>query len=525
MITFVPAWEGVSSGEVSTDDLIGPMRSLQASGEPFQIVVTDYLPNLRYFLHRFDLLESNYLSIFDRLQGFEGCLQDKITLEDLNFPEEVHYIYSPFSVLVYSGNACIGEVWMAEGGHISEVKYFENQNLSSIEVYDDRGFLSTRKIFEEGVHICTEYIDSSGRCIFVHFQEDGGCAVNYDNTKGLLRKYYESLEALVSECLEAEFMRSSVEKIIFSVHEKNKLHVSRSNFLGRMVISYFSKKIDWNKETQYIDRFLLLKSRAVIVDTQVLYENLSLLTDEKKKINKISPFDTRFMLSISQEMKDEVIYVDARGTTLLENQSTLESLFHFACDRMIQEDEERSFKFLFRTDYLQKDALQSFYSTLVTAAYPEEIALIEEFNLDEGGENALEMPFLKTLKSRLAFVKKLKKSYEGLVFEGDDKLFEILHETRLLIDLSSAPDLFTQIAGISSGIPQLNSVVSDYVEPGGNGLLLSPATPITEALVYYLDRLKPWQEARTFSVQQIKRYSGVALSQKLLSFFEREYYE
>lgn len=520
MITFIPAWDNVSSGEISTDDLIGPIQSLQSTGEACHIVVKDYLPNLRYFLHRFGQMESNYTSIFDQLQGFENLEQRSLRIEDLNFPEFVHYVYTPFSVLVFQEEKQIGEVIMAEGSHISEVRHFENQVLISIEIYDDRGFLSSRKIFEEGKHFLTEYLDTSQSCVFVHFQEDGGCAVNYENTKGLLRKYYESLEALVFERLEIELRQKSAEKIILSVNEKNMSHVSRSVFLERMALSYFNQRVDFTPETQYIHRFLVSQSRAVIADSDLLVHSLNLLTDAKNKIYKISPFDTRFMLSASQEMKNEVLYLDLRNTAQSENKEAILILFEFISERILRE--ERSFKIFIRSNPLDKEGLSNYYFNLIRTRYPNETALIEEFNLDEEGENTLDDSFLGSLKENVALVKQLQKTFEIESFDGDKKLFEILHETRLVLDLASVPDLFTQIAGISTGVPQINTVVSDYVQHQENGWIISSIDELMPVLSHYLDSLKYWQEARVKSVQKIKQYSGNVLSQKLQKLFEGE---
>lgn len=517
MITFVPAWHNVSTGEVSTDDLIGIMQSFQATGEDYRILVSDYLPNLRYFLHRFGLLESNYISLFDQLQGFENISQKPLALEDLGLPQRVHYVYTPFSILVYKDDERIAEVTMREGAHISEVKHYKSSELISVDIYDDRGFLSSRKIFEDNKHFLTEYLDISGRCIFVHFQEDGGCAVNYDNAKGLLRKYYESLEALIFECLEVELRHSSTNKIVLSVNEKNKAAVSRSIFLEAMVLSYFDKKVLLNSDEQYIDRFLVSKSKAVIVDSKRLRHSLSLLTEEKNKIHKISPFDTRFTLSASQEMKEEVLYLDARNMDTESNHQVVRQIFEFICGRTMEED--RSFKLVVRSSPTQKQELENFYSELVRSKYFEEVTLIEELGLDSEGENELEDSFLGELKARVFLVKKLMKSIEIFHFESDEKLFKILHDTRILIDLSLMPDLFTQIAGISSGIPQINSEDTEYVHNQKNGSLLKDVQKLPDILSYYLDSLKHWQEARVHSVQLIKYYSGVVLCEKLIKLF------
>lgn len=526
MVTFIPSWDSVSSGEVSTDDLIGPIQALQASQEPYRIVITDYLPNLRYFLHRFGLLESDYVSIFDQLQDFEGSFQKNLKLEDLKFPAKVHYTYTPFSILVYDEDLLIGEVLMAEGSHISEVKHFCNLEVTSIDIYDDRGFLSSRQLFNKNQHISTEYLDKDGRWVFICFEEDGRCVVNTDNPRAhrLLRSHYESLEYLIFEQLESELVHHSVEEIIFSVQEKNKIHISKSTFLEKMILSYFDKRHLRLQETASLDRFLISNAKSCVVDSESLSNYLSSLGCPEDKIHRISPFDTRFSLSVTQEMKEEVLYIDMRKLNNSEQKLLLEYTFDFICERMFQK-ESRYFKVFVRLAQSQQQALHLFYLELIRRRFLEEMTLIEEFGLDDEGENDLPDSFFGELKMRVLLVKSLLKSFEFTAFVNDEELFKILYETRLLIDLSLVPDLFTQIAGISSGIPQINRVETEYVQAQKNGLIVTSTEEIIPAVAHYLDCLKYWQEARVFSVQQIKRYSGDVLCHKILSLLRGEEHE
>lgn len=524
MITFVPSWQGVSSGEVSTDDLIGPIQSFHASQESYRIVVSDYLPHLRYFLHRFGLLESEYVSLFDQLQGFEGRFQEALRLEDLDFPDTVSYTYTPFSVLVYQEGIQIGEVVMREGAHISEVKHFQDAQLIFIEVYDDRGFLSSRQLFENGEHVSTEYLDAFGQRIFLHFQKEGECLINVANKKSLIRDYYPSLDALIFELLEAEFQRVDDSCIMVAVHDRNRQTLIRSLFLDRMVLSYFDHRVSMKRDFQLIDRFLLTKARAVVADTDTLYQVLSTLTEDIKKVYKISPFDTRFSLSASQEMKEEVLYFDLRQTGIEDNQEIILRTFDFVREKIL-EDDARRFKIIVRAVASQVSYLEDYYLQLVMDDFPEEMMLLEEIEREGEGENTLNALLLGEMKQRVASVKALRDGFEVFGVVKDDVLFKVLHETRLILDLSPHPDLFTQIAGISSGIPQINRIETDYVQMHKNGWISPDLEQLHQAMSYYLDSLKHWQEARATSVQQIKRFSGIALCHKVLTLFEREIHE
>lgn len=524
MITFVPSWQGVSLGEVSTDDLIGPIQSFQASQESYRIVVSDYLPHLRYFLHRFDLLESEYVSLFDQLQGFEGRFQEALRLEDLDFPDTVSYTYTPFSVLVYREGLKIGEVVMREGSHISEVRHFQKEQLISVDIYDDRGFLSSRQLYENGEHSSTEYLDAFGQRIFLHFQKEGECLINVANKKTLAWDYYPSLDALIFELLESEFQRIDASCIMVAVNDRNRQTLNRSKFLDRMVLSYFERRVTMNPDFQLIDRFLLTKARAAVVDTSTLYQSLGALIEDIKKVYKISPFDTRFSLSASQEMKEEVLYFDLRETGIEDNQAIILNTFDFVRERVL-EDDARRFKIVVRAQAPHVSYLEDYYLQLVMDDFPEEVMLLEEIEREGEGENALNALLLGEMKQRVASVKALRDGFEVFGVVNDEVLFKVLHETRLILDLSLHPDLFTQIAGISSGIPQINRVETDYVQKDKNGWISQDLEQLHQAMSYYLDSLKHWQEARATSVQQIKRFSGVALCQKVLTLFERDIHE
>lgn len=518
MITFVPSWKHVSFAELSTDDFIGPIQAIQTSDLPYQILVSEYMPRLRYFMHRFGLLETPFTSIFDQLQGFEGQEQRAVALHDLDFPEEVYYVYSPFNILAYMGTELIGKIYMAEGSFISEVQHFNQGELSTVDIYDDRGFLSSRKIYEQGVHRYTDYLDLSGERIFSHFEVTNDCSVNLVNKHGLKQDYYASLEALIFEQQEAYFETHETENILFALNAENKEMVYQSAFLPQMVLSYFSSRYVPSHSLLKNEGHYLEKCRGILVDSEPLQLHIGGST--KQRIEKISPFDTRFTLSRSQEVREEVLYLEVRYLSEEKARQLITLLFDYICV-CLKEEPKRRFQLIARCiPSMQKD-LDNFFRNLVRSAFSEEVELLEFLEVNQSGENKLELTLSGELKERLEAVDSLLESFEAAVITKDAALFKVLNTTRLLIDLSEEPDLFTQIAGISAGIPQINSQVTEYVCHQKNGQVLINTAELKEALPYYLDSLKHWQKARIESVKQIKRYSGAALLERLLKLFER----
>lgn len=518
MITFVPSWKHVSFAELSTDDFIGPIQATISSDLPYQILVSEYMPRLRYFMHRFGLLETPFTSLFDQLQGFEGQEQRAVSLQDLDFPKEVYYVYSPFNILAYLGTELIGKIYMAEGSFISEVQHFNQGEMSSVDIYDDRGLLSSRKIYEQGVHRFTDYLDLSGERIFSHFEVTNDCSVNLANKRGLKQDYYASLEALIFEQREKYFESHETENILFALNAENKEMIHQSAFLPRMVLSYFSSRYVPSYSLLEAEKHVLEECRGVLVDSEPLQLHIGGRT--KQRIEKISPFDTRFTLSRSQEVREEVLYLEVRYLSVEKARQLITLLFDYICV-CLKEEPQRRFQLIARcTPSIQKD-LDKFFQNLVSNTFPEEVELLEFLEVNQSGENKLELTLSGELKERLEAVESLLESFEAVVITQDAELFKVLNTTRLLIDLSEGPDLFTQIAGISAGIPQINVQVTEYVRHQKNGQVVIDVEELKQALPYYLDSLKHWQQARIHSVQQIKHYSGPALLERLLKLFER----
>ena len=115
MYYFIPAWYGTdriwhsttspwywTKDSVEFDDTINQLRIFQDAGIERLIIIPHYSPQLRYFLHRQDLLETDYISVFDELQGISPDKEmAPLQFEDLNWPSFTTFTYTPFQVLAF----------------------------------------------------------------------------------------------------------------------------------------------------------------------------------------------------------------------------------------------------------------------------------------------------------------------------------------------------------------------------------------------------------------------------------------
>ena len=100
---------------------------------------------------------------------------------------------------------------------------------------------------------------------------------------------------------------------------------------------------------------------------------------------------------------------------------------------------------------------------------------------------------------------------------NENELLNQLDKARLIVDLSEDPDLYTQIAGISAGIPQINMVATDYVESFKNGYIIHSLSELKEAYDYYLLTLRNWNESLVYSVSKIGEYTSGSVVKKIMT--------
>lgn len=520
MIYFIPAWGRGQLQGFNTDEMIGPIRSFMATGEDYKVIVKDYIPELRYFLHRFDLLESNFYSVYDVLQGTEKRDQKQITFADLNFPEDAYFIYTPFNLLVYQGENCIGTITLGEASQVLEVTYYLEENKQRIEVYDDRGFLSQRKYFEQGIHSETEILDGEGEWMIRILQPQGQCLVNEKNSKELLKETYESEEELQFEVLEKLLHpMEDHDRLMVSVTNQNIIPIKNSPYLERMTLSFFQSRFNFeSEEVKAMLSALAPQAQGFLLDSEASLKKMRemLPKEEQEKIHHLTPYDTRFELSISQELKEEVLYLEARKMNEADLNLLVSMLLEYIKNVLFKKENQRLFKVVIRVaSHEEKRRLEQNIEERLFEAFPKEMEVLEKLPPSPQGENTVELEKLQAQFPLILPVMSFKATWDVQVIHNEAEIFKLIHHTRLVIDLAHTPDLFTQVAGISAGIPQLNRIKSEYVKHHKNGWIIEDLRELPEALDYYLETLRHWQEARAYSAQEIKHFSGPQLQEKL----------
>ena len=229
-----------------------------------------------------------------------------------------------------------------------------------------------------------------------------------------------------------------------------------------------------------------------MVDTE---RNERLLKDFFEKIGfksipimRLSPFDSRLRLGHSQTVKEQITYFFIDNIERDELYSVLTIILELMS---LRKDIELRIV-TFRQD-IQLDLLKTWIIGLIKTFHFEELF----FQHVSEGENELE-------DEQGIELSRIVMDY----FTNENQIIECLDTARLVIDLGLEPELYTQIASISAGIPQINRVISDYVEHQKNGFVISEISDLSAAIEFYFDGLSNWNEALIYAVQKMSDYTS-----------------
>ena len=95
------------------------MRIFQEQDLDPTLLLLTYQPHLRYFLHRYDLLEANYFSVFDAIQGIPDQPMRCLQVKDLSWGDDCDFIYTPFAIVVEKRGQRYAEIELGPEGYLS----------------------------------------------------------------------------------------------------------------------------------------------------------------------------------------------------------------------------------------------------------------------------------------------------------------------------------------------------------------------------------------------------------------------
>ena len=518
MYYFIPAWYGSnrqwhadltpwyhSHFKLEFDDTFNQIRLFQRQEIASRLLVLAYQPHLRYFLHRHGVLETEVYSIFDDMQDLQDPHTQVLNLRDIEWDSDCQFLYSPFAIVVQKNGKKYAKVEHGVEGFISEIQYFDfDGQMSKHYIMDDRGFVSSVIYFDNGQPTYQEYLDSKGIWRFrEHLNEEGRVEVNPIFGYRFKELIYQNMGDLVAEFFEKYLQQYVKNEDVFMVpshSHHDQFVLDRLPSANPKLLSLF---INRNAQASFKDLASSFEQAdLVLVDRE---DSLQLLQELYPKLSDrfyhLSPFDTRLRLGRSQTRKESIIYYQLDFEQGIDKQVLLQVLDFVA--------ENKDTEVIFGAFSASREQMEEVES-LVNEIIQEQIYTDSlEKGIDYGGaENPLEEN--QEQEMRFQFVN----------MNDELDLIKTLEFVRLIVDLNKQPHLYTQIAGISAGIPQINLVETVYVEHLKNGYLISDVTEFSKAAHYYTDKLKEWNQALVYSIDKIKEHTGQRFLDKLHHWIE-----
>lgn len=521
MLYFIPSWyrqgEWSENEEVwhverthsEFDDTVKQIQLYHRNGTyPYAILLLSYAPNFRHFLHRQGLFRAPYWSCFDAIQEIRRKKVGVFSYHNLDWPEGIEYVYTPFSVLALRNRRKYAQMEFGEDGNLILVEMFKKNRLYRKNLYDDRGFVSCTILYEDGVEHHRDYLMEDGTWKLRCYGEDGRVEINpehpyyliqygvEEHRKQFLNQTYENLEEVIEEVLQA-YVELTNENDIFCVamHER---HVKLTEALlnkRKTILSFFEDRYCLDEHPQLLP--MLFRADYVVLDVELSEaERQSLPKQLQGKIMGISPYDTRVDLGVSSQLSVQKILVPVDGL----EETRFEQVILLLADYITKNDKVQIHLFTRVSDYdIEGKILEKTRRALMKGGY--DMAWTLEGRQMEFGENDLygEIPPTKF------FVEKC----------VDERFVSrCMREQRLIVDVRNTPELYLQITAISMGIPQIVARKTQFIEHEANGKVIKNLDELTQSLQFYLDELSNWNEAKVASFELVKRFSTEALLEK-----------
>jgi accessory secretory protein Asp1 len=221
MIHFIPAWYNPTRPWYSTDsvwfqnttneesdDAVTQLRIFQQGHEEARLVVLNYAPSLRRFLHGQGIFDVPYWSFFDEIQGLDDDYTRPLDFLKLDWPDDVSFFYNPFIVTVMRNSDVYARVYLAREGTLLSIRYYGDGMPTVERIFDDRGFLSSVLMHDEDGRPLTQYyLSRIGDVVASEDVPSGHVDIVQNDEERFRSQSYDSWEALMAEFLGAHLLQ------------------------------------------------------------------------------------------------------------------------------------------------------------------------------------------------------------------------------------------------------------------------------------------------------------------------------
>lgn len=463
-----------------------------------------------------------------------------LSYHDIKWPKGLEFVYSPFSIIALQGDVKYAQVEFGEDGNPISIDMFEDGKICRRNYYDDRGFVSSTVIYENGIEQYQDFLMENGIWKIREYKNDGHVVVNQtcpdydvvpDAKSGkagepvemrFTKAEYDSLEAVIEEVFASYVNLTRQGDSFFVAMHPLHIRVAEHVLKGKRVIAtFFENRFDFTQTSLAAD--FLEHAENIITDsdytTKLIMANLGAVNNKpfRLHITDIPPYDTRMDFGISSQLRVQNILVPVDGLT----EDAFAQIIKGLADYLTINDLARVHFFTRDASWGHEDAIKNDTVKLLDSmGYDSrwvtgdgEAALgFGGSGADAFGENELE-DMEKPVEQRF-FV-------DVCVDERD--ISKCINEQRVILDMRGTMDVFVYVTAISKGVPRISLSADQFLVSGKNGMVIDDFSDIGRSLTYYLDSFENWNQALVECYELGQKYTTSVLLKKwrkVLNFSE-----
>ncbi|MBO9577876.1 MAG: accessory Sec system protein Asp1 [Microbacteriaceae bacterium] len=486
MIHFVPAWYNPvrpwystdevwfrSTADEAADDTVTRVRIFHQGAEATGLIVLNYAPSLRRFLHGQGVFDVPYWSFFDEIQGLADDYTRPLDFLELEWPEDVGFFYNPFLVTVMRGADVYARVHLSREGALQSIRFYGDGMPTLERIYDDRGFLSSVLMHDEDGRPMTQYYLSRAGDVVVSEDVPSGRIDIVQNDGDRFRKpAYDSWEALMAEFLGAHLLGSEADDtVVLALAEQHDDLVAAALRGQTLVLSCTGAR------PARASGVLLARAGAVFADfgrpgadaPAEQAEAWSLLP-----VLSIYPLERRPTFGASANESTVTIALLADGIP----PEDLDFAIATTAMQLMGDDHTRLLVCTFRAQDL--DHLQAVRR--VIAGYQH---LDLDFLRDENARIGADIGVAEGPEEKIRLT----------VIDSEAELIRTMARTRVLVDLGATVNIRLAAAAVDAGVPQINRVVQELATHPINGYVIADDAELAAALDWFLGGLEHWNQS------------------------------
>ncbi|HEC2157898.1 accessory Sec system protein Asp1 [Staphylococcus delphini] len=517
MKRFIPAWYRGDNwwldedtpfylrGNVQSefDDLISLMGMHLKNKVPFEMTVLNYMPDLRTFLHRHELFEATYWSLFDHIQGFTHQTPQVVDYRKLNWPKSTEFVHSRLMIKGIISEKLHYDMHFSQEGYLLWIETFRNGSLNEQYIFDDRGFLSSYMVADEDeIWDRKYYMTADGDWIMKEDLLSHEVTIHPKYAHRFEQEKYDDMASVIDECFKKYVQQhmQPLDVIIAASDERHNAIIAENLKKQKLCFSVFQKRRTWLSDKGIAS---MVNGGYWLTDTMENTHHLKFFKEEHQlnnQIMRITPFDAQITPNMSSQLYETYIGVWIDGM----NPETL----HQVISQLIHEIEREP-----QTRIILLTRVEQFK---VSDWVNEEVYRVQEYFLEKTRSSLLDQDVAKNgAPSEIKYA-----AIKSVPFEKD--IVEAISTLRLVIDLNKEPDLFLQICCIGAGLPQINLMQTDYVQHERNGYIIPNIEALPSAINFYLKHLKNWNHSYSYAMKLSKQYTSNEILKQLDDWLEGE---